>query len=333
MQTRTKSGSGTFSVRPVRPFHVLPTMLLAIAITSGAFGLSGAGAAQTRVRANVSTKFVTVQISSTVAHPGNVVIQDIAGTVLATCTGPKTRGTTTCVTHLPSNATAIFVAQPTKGVGIKSWSKACKSAPGPVCALTINAKARLGVQFARSSSKTTAVPTLDSVEGDTTGCSGYLDTQTVNATGLKASVPVTLKDDGHLMATGTTTVSGTAQLSYTTLSEPGIYRTLAVAAGVTTAKTDAYNVGSVCSNWNGIGTGTVSFKVVGSDFDSKSKVTIRFGTSTATTVRSDSTGAFTVTTPNYSCKAGTPVNLVITAVRGAGTPFSRTFNYAFAVVC
>jgi hypothetical protein len=308
-------------------------MLLTIAITGGAFGMSGAGAAQTRVRANASTKTVTVQISSTVAHPGIVVIQGITGTVLATCKGPKTRGTTTCVTHLPSNTTAIFVAQPAKGVGIKSWSNACKSVPGAVCALTINAKTKLGVQFARTSSKTTAVPTLDAVEGDTTGCSGYLDTQTVNATGLKASAPVTLKDDGHLVASGTTTVSGTAQLSYITLSEPGIYRTLAVAAGVSAAKTDVYNVGSVCSNWNGIGTGTVNFKVVGSDFDSKSKVSVRFGTSKATTATSDSTGAFTVTTPNYSCKAGTPVNLVITAVRGAGTRFSRPFDYAFAVVC
>jgi hypothetical protein len=281
----------------------------------------------------VSTKTVTVQISSTVAHPGSVVIQNIGGTVLTTCTGPKTAGTTTCVTHLPSNATAIFVVRSNKGVGIKSWSNACKSTPGPVCALTINARAKLGVNLSRSSSKSTAVPTLDSVEGDTTGCSGYLDAQTVNATGLNASVPVTLKDDGRLVASGTTTVNGTAKLSYTTLSEPGVYRTLALAAGVRSAKTDVYNVGSVCSNWNGIGTGTVNFKVEGSDFDSKSKVTVRFGTSTATSVTSDSTGAFTVTTPNYSCKAGTPVNLVITAVRGAGTRFSRMFDYAFAVVC
>ena len=333
MQTRTERGSRIFPASPVKPIHVISTMLLTIAMASGAFGLSGAGAAQTRIGATVSTKTVTVQISSTVAHPGLVVIKDIAGTVLATCAGPKTRGTTKCVAHLPSNATAIFVAQPTKGAGVKSWSNACSSVPGPVCALKITAKTKVGVRFGRSSSKTTAVPTLDSVEGDTSGCSGYLDMQTVNAAGLKANVPVTLKDDGHLVASGTTTVEGTAELSYTTLSEPGIYRTLAVSAGASSAKTDVYNVGSVCSYWNGIGTGTVNFKVVGSDFDSKSKVTIRFGASKATTATSDSTGAFTVTTPNYSCKAGSTVNLDITAVRGAGTRLSRTFDYAFVVVC
>ena len=135
------------------------------------------------------------------------------------------------------------------------------------------------------------------------------------------------------MASSTTSNTGTAQLSYLTLSEPGIYRLLAVKAGATTLKTDVYNAGSVCSNWNGIGTGTVNFKVVGTDFDAKSRVTIRFGKSKATLATTDSTGAFTVTTPNYACKAGTIVNLDISAIRGAGTRFSRTFGYAFVVTC
>jgi hypothetical protein len=253
--------------------------------------------------------------------------------VLATCPGPKTKGSTKCAAHLPSSATAIFVAQAAKGASIKSWAGACGSAPGPVCAFYVTAKAKVLISYVRSSSKTSAVPTLNAVEGDTSGCSGYLDAQTVNATGLTPNVAVTLKDDGHLVTSGTTSPTGTAQLSYTALSEPGVYRNLAVTTGSSAAKTDVYNAGSVCSNWNGIGTGTVNFKVVGSDFDAKSRVTVRFGTAKATLATTDSTGAFTVTTPNYACKVGTTVKLDISAIRGAGTRFSRTFDYAFSVVC
>jgi hypothetical protein len=318
----------------VKRFKVLSTLLLTFATASGAFGLSEAGAAQSGVGTHASTRLVTIQISSTVAHPGSVVVQNVSGTVLATCQGPKAKGTTTCAAHLPSSATSVFVAQAAKGVGVKSWAGACGSVPGPVCALYITSnKTKVLIQFGGPSPKTAAVPTLKAVEGDTSGCSGYLDAQTVNATGLTPNVAVTLKDDGHLVTSGTTSGTGTAQLNYTTLSEPGVYRILAVAAGNSTAKTDVYNAGSVCSYWNGIGTGTVNFKVEGTDFDSKSKVTIRFGTSKATFATTDSTGAFVVTTPNYSCKAGTTVKLDISAIRGARTRFSRTFDYAFSVVC
>jgi hypothetical protein len=318
----------------MKRFNVISVLLVTFATVSGAIGFGEAGATQSILRGTrSSTNTVTVKVSSTVAHPGKVVIQDDSGTVLATCNGPKAKGTTSCVVHLPSSKTAVFVARPAKGASFKSWAGACGSVPGPVCALFISAKTRVLIQFIKASSRTSAVPTLNAVEGDTAGCSGYLDTQTVNAAGFAANTPVTLKDDGHLVASGTTTNAGTAPLSYTTLSEPGIYRILTVTTGPSTAKTDVYNVGSVCSYWNGIGTGTVNFKVEGTDFDAKSRVTIRFGSSTATLAKTDSTGAFTMTTPNYSCKAGNNVKLDISAIRGEGSRFSRKFDYAFAVVC
>lgn len=313
----------------------IATVLLTVATATGAVGLGAAEASQSSrsPTPHSITKAITVQITSSVANPGDVVIQDVAGAKFATCVGPKKKGTLSCVVHVPSSKTAVFVAQSRKGAGFASWAGACGSVPGPVCAVFVLANTRVLVKFGAASSKATVAPTLDTVEGDTPSCSGYLDAQTVNAAGFAANTPVTLKDDGHLVASGTTSGTGTAQLSYTTLSEPGIYRILAATAGATTLKTDVYNAGSVCSYWNGIGTGTVNFKVLGTDFDAKSKITIRFGKSTATFAKTGSTGAFTVNTPNYACKAGTMVNLDISAIRGAGTRFSRTFDYAFLVTC
>jgi hypothetical protein len=184
----------------MKRFKVLSIMLFTLATVSGSVGLGEAGAAQSaahRVGTHSSTNTVTVQITSTVARPGSVVIQDNAGTVLATCTGPRSKGTTSCVVHLPSNKTAVFVARPAKKAGFKSWAGACGSVPGPVCALLISSKTRVLIRFNRSSTKTSAVPTLNAVEGDTPGCSGYLDAQTVNSAGFAANAHVTLKDDAR----------------------------------------------------------------------------------------------------------------------------------------
>lgn len=311
-------------------------ILVTIVTATGALGIGSAGAARSSthgVVGHAGTKAVTVQMTSIAGRRGRVTVQDVSGTVLGTCSGPWKKKTATCVVKVPVSATAVFVAQPLKGAGFQGWTAACGRVPGPVCALFISSKTKVIAQFGRPSSKASAVPTLNAVEGDTSGCSGYLDSETVNGTGFKANTAVSLKDDGHTVAAGTTTNTGSAKLSYTTSSEPGIYRKLVMTAGSTTAKTDIYNAGSVCSYWNGIGTGTVSFKVVGSDFDAASTVTVRFGASTAVPATADATGAFTVTTPQYACTAGTTMSLDISAIRGAHTHFSRTFNYVFAVVC
>jgi hypothetical protein len=108
------------------------SVLLTIATATGALGLNAAGAAQSAqsVGTHSSTTAVTVKISSTVAHPGKVVIQEVGGTNLGTCFGPKKKGTTSCVIHVPTSKTAVFVAQPSTRVGLKSWAGACGSAPG-----------------------------------------------------------------------------------------------------------------------------------------------------------------------------------------------------------
>jgi hypothetical protein len=309
------------------------SLLLTIGMATGAAGISSAAAAQARAGSRASTKAITVQVSSTVAKPGQVSLEDVSGTVFGTCVGPKSKGTATCVIHVPSDKTVVLLAQPLSRASFKSWAAACRYVPGPVCALFVTSRTRVTASFGARSSKPVAVPTLVAVEGDTSGCSGYLDAEIVNGSGFPANAAVTLKDNGHVVASGTTTGSGGARLSYTVKSEPGIYRSLVMASGSHIAKTDIYNAGSVCSYWNGTGTGTVSFKVVGTDFDAKSKVTVQFGTNKGVIGTADLTGAVTVNTPNYTCKKGTMVNLTITAIRGAKTHFSRSFEVVTAGTC
>lgn len=282
---------------------------------------------------SAATRIVALQVDSTFAKPGSVQVQDVSGTVLATCKGKNSPGSVTCIVHVPNAKSVVFVAEPHLAGEFKSWTAACGSAPGRVCALRVTSNVHVVSNFGSPTHAPSAVPTLNAVDGDTTGCTGTSDSQEVFGARFPGSASVTLKDDGHLVASGTTTVSGTATLSYTTTSEPGIYRTLVMKASGKTAKTDVYNVGSVCSYWNGIGTGTVNFKVVGSDFDATSKVAVTFGSHSAVGAATDASGAFTVTTPNYACAAGATRNLVISARRGAGSKFSRPFSYTFVVTC
>ncbi|MFZ0667893.1 MAG: hypothetical protein WAM97_19250, partial [Acidimicrobiales bacterium] len=79
------------------------------------------------------------------------------------------------------------------------------------------------------------------------------------------------------LASRSTDDSGSAQLSCTANSEPGIYRTLVMATSGSSATTDIYNEGSYClDEQNGTGTGTVSFEVVATDLDADGTGTIRF---------------------------------------------------------
>jgi hypothetical protein len=282
---------------------------------------------------SAATRIVALQVDSTFAKPGSVQVQDVGGTVLATCKGKKSPGSVTCIVHVPYAKSVVFVAKPNVAGEFKKWTAACGSAPGPVCALRVTSNVHVVSNFGAPTHAPYAVPTLNAVDGDTTGCTGTSDSQKVFGAALPGSASVTLKDDGHLVASGTTTVSGKATLSYTATSEPGIYRKLVMKALGKSATTDVYNVGSVCSYWNGIGTGTVSFKVVGSDFDATSKVGVTFGSHSAVGAATDASGAFTVTTPNYACTAGATKNLLISAKRGVGSKFARPFTYTFVVTC
>lgn len=315
---------------------VIFTTFLTLATVSGGLGLANAGAAQSPVRAAVShssTSAVTIKMSSTVAHPGSISVQSVTGTVLATCKGPKAKGTTSCTVHVPTGATSVFVAKLAKGVGFKDWSEACNSVPGPVCALFVSARSvRIRLDLVHSSSKAVVVTTLNAVEGDTTGCSGFLDAQMVHVAGFPANTSIAVKDDGNLVGTGKTNSSGTAVVNYKGLSEPGIYRIITVTGRTTKAKTDVYNAGSVCYT-NTTPNGTIQFTVTGSDMDAKSKVTIQFGSNAPTIATADSNGAYSVTTSTYTCTTGSTANLSISTTRGAGTKFSRHFGLLFPVTC
>jgi hypothetical protein len=295
----------------------------------GAVGVVPAGAATS------TTVNLTVEVASPFANPGDVQVQDVNGNVLATCQGSSSPGTATCPIKVPANTGILVIAQPLTAGAFKDWTAACSSAPGPICHLKIGTHSQKVVgHFGSTPPTQSAVTTMPSVFGDTPGCSGFSPPVTVNGTKFPVATAVTLSDDGQQVASGTTDNNGFAQLSYTATSEHGVYRTLVMGAGGLTAATDIFNEGSFClDQQNGIGTGTVSFQVVGADLDANSTGTVQFANNTPVKAPADASGAFTVTTPGYKCKAGASKNLVIKDVRGAGTPAAYQGKTVFAITC
>ena len=297
---------------------------------------AGAGGVVPASAAASTTTVVTVEVSSPFANPGDVQVQDVNGNVLATCQGSASPGTATCTIGVPASSGILLIAQPANVGGFKDWTGKCGLAPGPICHIFVGSAAVSAVgHFGSSPPTPSAVPTTVSVFGNTAGCSGFSPPITVNGTGFPATTAVTLSDDGQQVASGTTDGSGFAQLSYTGNSEPGVYRNLVMGAGALTATTDIYNEGSFClDEQNGTGTGTVSFQVVAADLDANTATgTIKFANNPPVPAPTNGTGAFTVTTPGFACRAGASRNLVIKDIRGAGTRSAYHGTTVFAITC
>jgi hypothetical protein len=299
-----------------------------------AFSFGAATGVVPALAATAKTVVVTVEVASPFPNPGDVQVQQTDGTVLATCQGSSSAGRATCQVSVAADKGILLVAQPLKAGGFKGWTARCSSAPGPICHIQVGKSAEKAVgHFGSAPPTPSAVTTTSSVFGNTPGCSGFSGPVTVNGTGFPSSTAVTLSDDGHQMASGSTDTNGFVQLSYTANSEPGVYRNLVMGAGGLTATTDIFNSGSFCYYQTGAGTGTDSFQVVGADLDANSTGTIQFANNPPVPAVADASGAYTVTTPSYACPAGATRNLVVKDVRGAGTPAAYHGTSTFAVVC
>jgi hypothetical protein len=286
------------------------------------------------VAAASTTSVVTVKVESTAGSPGDVQVQDSSGDVIATCQGSNSAGSETCKVDVTTGKGIVLVAQPVTPGTFVDWTGACRSVPGPICHESVTQNLKAVGHFTSTPTAPSAATTTTFVEGDATGCSGFDDGITVDGTGFPAMTSVTLTDDGQQVASGTTDDSGSAQLSYTANSEPGIYRTLVMATSGSTATTDIYSEGSYClDEENGQGTGTVSFEIVATDLDAHGTGTIQFANKTQVKTKATGSGTYTVTTPSYACKSGATKNLVIRNIRGAGTPFSFADVVPFAVTC
>jgi hypothetical protein len=293
------------------------------------------GAAWATPAASASTtSVVTVKVESTAGSPGDVQVQDASGDVIATCQGSSSPGTANCKVDVTTGEGILLVAQPTTPGTFTNWTGACSSVPGPICHESVTKDLKVVGHFAATPTAPSAAPTTTFVEGDATGCSGFDDGITVDGTGFPAATQVTLTDDGQQVVSSTTDDGGSAQLTYTANSEPGIYRTLVMSTSGSTATTDIYNEGSYClAEENGQGTGTVSFELVATDLDAHGTGTIQFESKTPVKTKANASGTYTVTTPGYACKSGASKNLVIANVRGAGTPFSFDDVVTFDVTC
>ena len=160
---------------------------------------------------------------------------------------------------------------------------------------------------------------------------------TVSGSGFPANTPVTLSDDGNVVASGSTDDDGNAQLTDGPGgSEPGIYRTLAMSAGDATATTDLFNAADICvtTTTTPHEQGTISLTINASGLDANSdEVSLRFKDHDLVPIDADSTGAGTATSPPYTCKPGKSYSAKVSGDRGSGTEEQYTFLYEFMVTC
>ncbi len=146
-----------------------------------------------------------------------------------------------------------------------------------------------------------------------------------------------LTDDGTFVASGTTGANGDVTLSYSSSSEPGVYRELAVQAGNQIAQTDIYN--TLVWTWGegNQGTGAIFFVINETDmdanlirnyvqFDSNPPRPINFTTGSATQ------GYAQIQTPAYPCSPGAPGTIRIYGARGAGLQ-RYTYDFSIPITC
>ena len=296
--------------------------------------------------ATPTTATLTITVRDGIAGRQDAVqVTNLNNDLLGTCQLNGSVRRTTCGIQVPTDKSVVLSAQPGAGGRSIAWlGSGCGSAPGPVCHIAVNtANQAVTAWFGTAR----PVPTITTAKplvyaGSPTlslagiGYGGY-DTVQTTGNGFAPNAAATLTDNGVVVANGTTDGSGAVNLSYTAASEPGIYRKLAIHAGSKTATTDVYN--TLVWSWGegNQGSGQPSFVVNETNmdantvenyvqFNSNAPVPITFTDGNA------AQGYAQVTTPAYSCAAGTSGTLSIYGTRGMGVQ-RYTYRFTFSVTC
>jgi hypothetical protein len=277
--------------------------------------------------AGTVTMTLVVRGSGTVQLTG--ALTTTVSTVYGTCShsGP---GKATCRVSVPTSLDALVTAQPSPG---DAWHKsffACSGAPGPVCHVEVNKTSlRAGVTFRKAAVAPTVATTSPIAVGNGTSAGSAScaqnDTVTANGAGFPADTAVTLSDNGTPVASGMTSGSGAASLTYQPLSEPDVYRTLTMTAGAGVASTDVFSEEYVQFVVGGTGS-QVIITACDSDADASSSTTfIQYNGKPRVAIPANAHGTGSVTAPTYTCTPGKSFTVSFFGSRGAGSPFAYSF--------
>jgi hypothetical protein len=270
-----------------------------------------------------------------------VSVTNLNSDVLGTCQLPAT-GTArsiSCAIQVPADLSVLVTAQPAAGQRWQSFhGSKCSSAPGPVCHIAIAERGqRVSARFgrARPGPSVTSASPLTYAHSPTMTFGD--NTVTVNGTGFPANRAATLTDDGTTVATGATDASGDVTLTYNSLSEPGVYRKLAVHAGGKTARTDIYNTLVWAWGEGDQGSGSIFFVINETDMDAHPVDNyVRFNSNPPVPITftdgSASQGYAQIDTPRYPCAKGAAGTLRIYGTRGSG-PQRYTYNFLIPITC
>jgi hypothetical protein len=282
-----------------------------------------------------TTVAFTVNVQSKQSNAGSVEVTTLGGTSdLGTCDAPSIPGTATCTIEVPKDSGVLMVAKPATGEVWMAWRGYCGGMPGPVCDIFSGMKARtttlvLG-RLGHHASLTTG--TL-AVIANTPNCP-FDRTLTVTGSGFPSTSAATLSDDGHVVASGTTNAGGDVSLTYSVAgSEPGLYRSLSLAAGTVTASTDVGNVLELCVGGGAPNNGNTNFVVGDSGDDANGTLTLVFGKNPKVVIDNGSTGAGTVKTPTYKCPSGKTMDWRFSGSSAVGTKWAFHFSVAIPFTC
>jgi hypothetical protein len=280
---------------------------------------------------------MTVKVTATIANPGSVILETNGGTIISSCLGASTPGTATCSIPVAPNSGVLLYAQANPGKAFNVWqgTAQCKAAPGPVCHVEVyTAGVTVTARYGVIGAGPIVTTTKPAVVGDTAACvTTGSDTVTANGTGFPATTPITLSDNGHQVASGTTDSSGFAQLIYTATSEAAVYRTLVMGAGAQTATTDVFAISEFCQ-YQTVANGKISLNVVITDMDAhRTQDFYKFGTHPKIGVSANASGVGSAASPAYACAPGTVTPFVLTGKRGTGTPAAFHFTNGYNITC
>lgn len=291
-----------------------------------------------------TTPTVTLRVavhSSGRGRDDAVSVINLDSDLLGTCQLPAsaTVRKISCAIQVPANTSVLVTAQPAAGQTWQSFhGSKCSSAPGLVCHIAITEhRQSVSVRFgpARPGPSVTSASPLTYAHSPTMT---YGDnTVTVSGTGFPASRVATLTDDGATVASGATDANGDVTLTYDALSEPGVYRELAIHAGGKIARTDIYNTLVWAWGEGDQGSGSIFFVINETDmnanrienyvrFDSNPPVPIIFADGSARK------GYAQIDTPHYNCAKGAAGTLRIYGTRGSG-PQRYTYSFLIPITC
>ena len=312
--------------------RLAPVLTLALIAGGGVVAWPTAAGADTSAS-------VTITVNSKQASPGAVeVTNNIGSNVYGTCAGAQSHGGVSCNISVPANSGVLLIAQPSPGEQVEKWTGPCSGTPGDVCHVQSGAGATstsVAVKLSRSVSGAPEV-SLSNPEMAGSGPNGCVPGESVTASGsgFPVNSAATLRDDGNVVASGSTDSSGNVSLTDGPgLGEPGVYRVLTLEVGGVTASNDVYNSGFFCVTQFTTG-GTIAVRVDASGLDANSSSTsITFPGQTPVQVVADSTGSGSTTTPYYSCTPGNQYGVAFTGTRGAGSHQAYTFSATLNVTC